>query len=65
MVFDFGGKEHLWIRTDKELWQKLNVITNDCRIHGYDINVVLKNLIINYVPEQKNEGSDKPSKKVA
>jgi hypothetical protein len=39
-------------------------ITNDCKIKGYDINIVMKDLIINYKLEKKNEGSDESSETV-
>jgi hypothetical protein len=41
-----------------------NLVYNDCKIKGYDINIVMKDLIINYKLEKKNEGSDESSKTV-
>jgi ParB/RepB/Spo0J family partition protein len=38
MIFDFMGKDHLWIRTNKELWTKLIKIRKECEEKKTDIN---------------------------
>lgn len=40
MIFDYSGKQQLWIKCDKNLWAKVNNIANSCQVKGKDINEV-------------------------
>lgn len=44
MVFDFDGKNHLWIRCDSALWKQANEIADFAKENGNDINNIIADL---------------------
>ncbi len=42
MVFSYGGRKHLWVETDKELWDLINKMTDDLKESKEDIVDYLK-----------------------
>jgi len=45
MIFDYSGKDQLWVKCDKPMWEKVNNIANACKMKGRDINEVLPMLL--------------------
>lgn len=45
MVFDYGGKDHLWVRCNKQTWDSLQVIIKKCEEEKKDINEVINALL--------------------
>lgn len=45
MFFDFGGKDHLWIRANKDVWSKLQKIAKECEEKKQDINDVMNEIL--------------------
>lgn len=46
MVFDFGGKENLWIRMDKPLFSTMKMISNECVLNKVTLDAVLNEVLI-------------------
>ena len=46
MVFDFGGKENLWIRMDKPLFSTMKMIANECVLNKVTLDFVLNEILI-------------------
>ncbi len=42
MVFSYGGKEHLWVETDDELWEMINEIAKEHKDSKEDLVKTLK-----------------------
>lgn len=47
MIIDYGGKDSIWIKANKELWQKIQKIRDFCVQQKTDINDVLSKIIMN------------------
>jgi len=45
MIFDWGGRDNLWIRCDLELWSRVKEIAEKCESEKKDINEVIKSLL--------------------
>jgi hypothetical protein len=45
MVFDFGGKTHLWVQMDRETKKQVESIKSFCYDHKLDINLVMQALL--------------------
>jgi hypothetical protein len=46
MVFDFGGKENLWIRMDKPLFSTMKMVSNECVLNKVTLDAVLNEVLI-------------------
>ena len=46
MVFSFGGKDVLWVRTDKELWDAVSTIAKTTAAAQGDMNERMKEVIV-------------------
>jgi len=57
MVFDFGGKENLWIRMDKPLFSTMKMIANECVLNKVTLDSVLNEILI-MAFNRKKEVSD-------
>lgn len=52
MIFDYGGKNNLWVRCDKELWQLVSRLADDCKRDKKDINSEMKNIFLKGVKKE-------------
>jgi ParB/RepB/Spo0J family partition protein len=50
VVFSFGGREHLLVRTDKRAWDNVRRIADESREAGVDVNVRMNQLLEQYLP---------------
>ena len=57
MIFDFGGKENLWIRMDKPLFSTMKMIANECVLNKVTLDSVLNEILI-MAFNRKEEVSD-------
>lgn len=46
MVFDFGGKENLWIRMDKPLFSTMKMVANECVLKKVTLDAVLNEVLV-------------------
>ena len=46
MIFDFGGKENLWIRMDKPLFSTMKMIASECVLNKVTLDAVLNEVLI-------------------
>jgi hypothetical protein len=46
MVFDFGGKENLWVRMDKPLFSTMKMVANECVLNKVTLDAVLNEVLI-------------------
>lgn len=46
MIFDYGGKENIWVKCDKDLWKTVSELAQKCVEDKTDINEVIKKLFI-------------------
>jgi hypothetical protein len=46
MIFDFGGKENLWVRMDKPLFSTMKMIANECVLNKVTLDAVLNEVLI-------------------
>jgi len=41
MIFDFGGKEHIWVRMDPREYQKARANVRECLVHGVTFDSIV------------------------
>ncbi|AMM44262.1 ParB-like partition nuclease [Arthrobacter phage KellEzio] len=46
MVFSFGGKDVLWVRADKQLWDAVTTVAKDTAKEGEDMNERMKRIML-------------------
>lgn len=46
MIFDYGGKDSIWIQCNKKLWHKLQKVREHCVANKLDINDVLGQVLL-------------------
>ena len=46
MIFDWGGKDSLWVRCDRPLWLAVKEIADECADDKMDINEKMKDIIL-------------------
>lgn len=47
MIVDFGGKDSVWIKANKGLWNKVTKIRDYCMVNKTDINDIMERIIVN------------------